>query len=131
MQVTAEHKLTEAGVRLISVTEGMGDDPNSKMMRGFIAVMKEKYANDAATLTCRDRRGNARAGYWNGGPVPFGYESRVATIDGRKERKKLALHDGEAAVVRLVVQLACVGLPSFLVLESASLTFCTYPECGR
>ena len=109
-QVTAEHKLTEAGVRLISVTEGMGDDPNSKMMRGFIAVMNEKYANDAATFTCRDRRGNARAGYWNGGPVPFGYQSFVATVDGRKERKKLAVHEGEAEVVRLIVQLACFGL---------------------
>ncbi len=109
-QVTAEHKLTEAGVRLISVTEGMGDDPNSKMMRGFIAVMNEKYANDAATFTCRDRRGNARAGNWNGGVVPFGYTAYVASVDGRKERKKLAVHEGEAVVVRLIIQLACVGL---------------------
>lgn len=31
-------------------------------------------------------------------------------MDGRKERKKLAVDEGEAAVVRLIVQLACVGL---------------------
>lgn len=109
-QVTAEHKLTEAGVKLISVIEGMGDDPNSRMMRGFIAVMNEKYANDASTFTCRDRRGNAQAGYWNGGPVPFGYESRVVTVEGRKERKKLFVREDEAATVRLAVQLACSGL---------------------
>ncbi|WP_419809030.1 recombinase family protein [Sphingomonas sp.] len=109
-QVTAEHKLTEAGVKLISVIEGMGDDPNSRMMRGFIAVMNEKYANDASTFTCRDRRGNAQAGYWNGGPVPFGYESRVVSVEGRKERKKLFVRAPEAAVVRLIVQLACTGL---------------------
>lgn len=109
-QVTAEHKLTEAGVKLISVIEGMGDDPNSRMMRGFIAVMNEKYANDASTFTCRDRRGNAQAGYWNGGPVPFGYESRVVTIEGRKERKKLFAREDEAATVRLIVKLACSGL---------------------
>ncbi len=88
----------------------MGDDPNSRMMRGFIAVMNEKYANDASTFTCRDRRGNAQSGYWNGGIVPFGYESRVVSVDGRKERKKLFIRDDEAAVVRLTVQLACVGL---------------------
>lgn len=109
-QVTAEHKLAEAGVKLISVIEGMGDDPNSRMMRGFIAVMNEKYANDASTFTCRDRRGNAQAGYWNGGPVPFGYESRVVSVEGRKERKKLFVREPEAAVVRLMVQLACTGL---------------------
>lgn len=109
-QVTAEHKLTEARVKLISVIEGMGDDPNSRMMRGFIAVMNEKYANDASTFTCRDRRGNAQAGYWNGGPVPFGYESRVVTVEGRKERKKLFVREDEAATVRLTLQLACSGL---------------------
>lgn len=109
-QVIAEHKLTEAGVKLVSVIEGMGDDPNSKMMRGFIAVMNEKYANDASTFTCRDRRGNAQSGYWNGGPVPFGYESRVVTVEGRKERKKLFVREDEATIVRLTVQLACSGL---------------------
>jgi DNA invertase Pin-like site-specific DNA recombinase len=109
-QVTAEHKLAEAGVRLVSLVEDLGDDPNGKMMRSMIAIMNEKYANDASVFTCRDRRGNAAAGYWNGGPVPFGYESRVVVTDGRKGRKKLFVREDEAAVVRLVYSLASVGL---------------------
>lgn len=109
-QVTAEHKLAEAGVRLVSLVEDLGDDPNGKMMRSMIAIMNEKYANDASVFTCRDRRGNANAGYWNGGPVPFGYESRVVVTDGRKGRKKLFVREDEAAVARLIYSLASVGL---------------------
>ena len=76
----------------------------------MIAVMNEKYANDASIFTCRDRRGNAAAGYWNRGPVPFGYESRVVVTDGRKGRKKLFILEQEAAVVRLIYELATLGL---------------------
>ena len=109
-QVVAEHRLSEAGVRLVSLVEDIADDPNGRMMRSMIAVMNEKYANDASIFTSRDRRGNARSGFWNGGPVPFGYESRVVATDGRKGRKKLFILDEEAAVVRLVFELASQGL---------------------
>lgn len=109
-QVTAEHRLSEAGVRLVSLVEDISDDPNDRMMRSMIAVMNEKYANDASIFTARDRRGNAAAGYWNGGPVPFGYESRVVVTDGRKGRKKLFLVESEAIVVRLIHELADTGL---------------------
>lgn len=109
-QVTAEHRLSEAGVRLVSLVEDIADDPNGRMMRSMIAVMNEKYANDASIFTCRDRRGNANAGYWNGGPVPFGYESRVVVTDGRKGRKKLVIVEEEAAIVRFIYKLATFGL---------------------
>lgn len=46
-QVTSEHKLTEAGVRLVSLTEGFGDDANGQLVRSMIAVVNEKYAVDA------------------------------------------------------------------------------------
>lgn len=109
-QVTAEHRLSEAGVRLVSLVEDIADDPNGRMMRSMIAVMNEKYANDASIFTARDRRGNASAGYWNGGPIPYGYESRVVVTDGRKGRKKLFIREEEATVVRLIYELADVGL---------------------
>ena len=51
---------------------------------------------DAATFTRRDRRTNARSGYWNGGPVPFGYETRPALVLDRKERRQLYAKEDEA-----------------------------------
>lgn len=109
-QLVAEHKLAQANVELISVIEGTANDPNSKLMRSFMGLMNEKYAMDASYFTRRDRRGNALAGYWNGGPVPYGYKSVCGRIDGRKERRKLAIIEEEAAIVRLIFELALSGL---------------------
>lgn len=97
--------MSEAGVRLISLIEDLGDDANGRMMRSMIAVMNQKYADDASVFTS-DRRGNAASGFWNGGPIPFGYQSRVVVTDGRKGCKKLFVREEEAAVVRLVFDLA-------------------------
>jgi DNA invertase Pin-like site-specific DNA recombinase len=81
-QVVSDHKLEQAGVRVISLTEDFADDANGRVMRGMIGVMNEKYAIDASIFTRRDRRGNAQAGYFNGGPVPFGYQARTVAVEG-------------------------------------------------
>ena len=109
-QITAEHRLTEAGVRLVSLTEAFGEDATGKMMRSIVGVINEKYANDASLFTRRDRRGNARSGFWNGGPVPFGYETRTVRVDGKKERRQLFEVEEQARVVRLIFDLAETGL---------------------
>lgn len=68
--VVSERRLAKAQVRLVSLTENFGQDANGGMMRSLVAMMNEKYARDASNFTRRDRRGNARKGYYNGGPVP-------------------------------------------------------------
>jgi len=108
-QVVSEHKLTQAAVELVSLTEGSANDPTSRLMRSITAAINEKYALDASLFTRRDRRGNAQAGYWNGGVAPFGYKSVVAAVHGRKERMKLAIIEEEASVVRLIFELSLRG----------------------
>ena len=109
-QVVSEHKLAEAQIELVSLTENFGQDATGRMIRSIVAIMNEKYAQDASLFTRRDRRGNARAGYWNGGPVPFGYRSETVAIEGKKERKKLFIVEEEAIVVREIFDLASRGL---------------------
>lgn len=109
-QIVSEAKLAEAGVNVHSLTEAFGNDATGKMLRGVIGLMNEKYANDAAVFTRRDRRQNASRGYFNGGNVPYGYESRTVQIDGKKERKKLFIVDDEAAVVRKIYDMAEFGV---------------------
>ena len=99
-------RLEAAGVDFVSITEAFPNNPTGKMMRGVVGLMNEKYALDAAQFTRRDRRRNAEKGFFNGGNVTFGYESRTAQTDGDKERKKLFVVDDEAAVVRLIYSLA-------------------------
>lgn len=109
-QVTSEERLARAGVALVTVLEGEATDANSKVTRHIFAAMNEKYAIDASSFTRRDRRHNAEQGYWNGGPVPYGYRAVIASIGGRKQRKKLAICEEEAAVVSTIYQLALTGL---------------------
>ena len=109
-QLTTEHRLAKAGVALITVLEGEANDANSKVVRNMFSVINEKYAVDASSFTRRDRRYNATRGYWNGGLPPFGYKAVVASTDGSKVRKKLALVEDETAIVRLIYDLALHGL---------------------
>jgi site-specific DNA recombinase len=50
-------------------------------------------------------RSNAEAGYTNGSVAPFGYRKVVALTVGKKQRKKLAIDDAEAVVVKRVFAL--------------------------
>ena len=109
-QIVSEAKLAEAGVNVHSLTESFADDATGRMLRGVIGLMNEKYANDAAVFTRRDRRQNAARGFFNGGPVSYGYCSRTVQIDGKKERKRLFIVEDEAAVVRKIYDMAEFGV---------------------
>ncbi|MFN6933918.1 MAG: recombinase family protein [Tsuneonella sp.] len=109
-QMSADNRLAKAGVSLITVLEGEALDANAKFNRNILGAVNEKYATDASAFTRRDRRHNARLGFWNGGPLPFGYRSVVAVTDGKKDRKRLAVVEDEAAIVRLIYDLALRGV---------------------
>lgn len=111
-QLEAEEMLEEAGVRILSITDAMGEGDEGRLGRSLVGMINEKYARDASKATRRNRRLNAERGYWNGGPVPFGYEARTVHRDGRKERRKLFVVDEQAEVVRLIYRLAQVGTGS-------------------
>lgn len=102
--------LGDAGVEVISITENFGEGRRTKRMGQTISAMvAEQQAIDASIYTAKSRRENARQGFYNGGPVAFGYESYVARKDGQKERMKLQIVPGEAAVVREIFDWADMG----------------------
>ncbi|MGY6551246.1 MAG: recombinase family protein [Erythrobacter sp.] len=101
--------LAEAGVEMVSVTENFGTGRSKRMGQGVVALMDEQRAIDDAIYTCKSRRENARKGFYNGGPVPFGYETYVAHTDGSKERRKLRLLESEAILVRQIFDWAEQG----------------------
>jgi len=43
---------------------------------------------------------NARQGYWNGGPAPYGYRTVTAGMRGNTVKKKLKIEPSEAIIVR-------------------------------
>jgi site-specific DNA recombinase len=105
-----ETTLQDCGIDIISTSENFGRGRASRLSRHVAAVVGAKYADDASIHTAKSRRENARQGNWNGGPIPFGYESYVHESHGKKERKRLRICEPEARVVRLIFEWAALGL---------------------
>ena len=109
-QVQTFARLKRAKVRLHSLTQNFSDDAMGGMLRNLIASFDEYFALETAKHTRRTMRRNAEEGFFNGGPVPFGYESQTVEMRGTKAKKKLFIHEGNARTVRLIFDLATVGV---------------------
>jgi DNA invertase Pin-like site-specific DNA recombinase len=80
------------------------------MLRRIISLFDEYQSKENAKHTLRAMRENARQGYFNGARPPFGYRTEALDLPGRKgQKKRLAVEDGEAAIVRRVFALYLHG----------------------
>lgn len=102
-------RLAKNGVRLISITQDLGDDPMSVMMRQIMALFDEYQSKENAKHTLRAMRENARQGFWNGSRPPFGYRIVAAEQRGARTKKKIEPDEAQAETVRLMFRLARVG----------------------
>jgi site-specific DNA recombinase len=98
-------RLRKAGVRLVSITQDLGDDPMSVMVRQVFALFDEYQSKENAKHTLRAMQENARQGFWNGSKAPYGYAVVAAEQRGAKTKKRLAVDPVEAEVVRLIYRL--------------------------
>ena len=102
-------KLTRNGVRLVSITQELGDDPMGLMMRQIMALFDEYQSRENAKHTLRAMKENARQGFWNGSRPPIGYCVVDAELRGAKMKRKLAIDPVHAETVRLIFRLALMG----------------------
>ena len=91
-------KLAKNGVRLVSITQEMGDDPMQVMMRQIMALFDEYQSKENAKHTLRAMQENARQGFWNGSKAPYGYAVVDAEQRGAKTKKRLAIDPVEDRV---------------------------------
>jgi site-specific DNA recombinase len=102
-------KLAKNGVRLLSITQEMGDDPMHVMMRQIMALFDEYQSKETAKHVLRAMRENARQGFWNGSLPPIGYRVVAAEQRGAKIKKKLEIDPLHADTVRLMFRLSLHG----------------------
>lgn len=76
-----KHTLKENGVRVLSATEGIGDNPTGILMESILEGFAEYYSRELSQKIRRGMLSNAEKGMVNG-PVPFGYKKGP---DGRFE----------------------------------------------
>ncbi len=103
-QVLATH-----GVELVSATQEIPEGPMGALMETMLVAF-DAHQSEANAATVRDMMlANAANGNWNGAAVPFGYESIEAERSGTKIRKRLAVKQAEAEIVRLIHKLYLHG----------------------
>ncbi len=95
-------RLSAHGVRLLSVTQELGNDPTHDMVRKFIAICDEHQSRENAKHVLRSMKENARQGFWNGARPPFRYKTVEAERRGARIKKKLEIDNVEAEVVRRI-----------------------------
>src|SRR5215470_8138685 len=104
-------KLAKHGVRVVSITQPVGDDsePVQAMMRKVIALFDEYQSKENAKHVIRSMKENARQGFWNGATAPLGYRLVEAEKRGTKIKKKLAIDPVEVETIRLIFKLYLHG----------------------
>jgi len=103
-------KLAKNGVKVVSITQELGDDPMSNMMRKIMTLFDEYQSKENGKHTLRAMKENARQGFWNGSRPPLGYRVVVAEQRGAKLKKKLEIDPVQAQKVRDIYKLALFGV---------------------
>ena len=96
----AHHELKRIGIKVISVTEGLDDSPESEMMRAVLEGMNQYYSANLARETMKGLLENAHKGLYNGGRVPFGFD----IVD-----KKYVINEFEAQAVKMIFDMVLAG----------------------
>ena len=104
-------KLAKHGIRVVSVTQPIGDDSTSQMLRQVIQVFDEHTSRENGKNVRRAMRENAEQGFWNGTTPPLGYRTFVAEVRGQKNKKRIEKDPVEADLVTTIYDLYLNGVP--------------------
>ena len=90
---TAIHKKTlrDNGVKVLSAMENIPDTPEGIILESLLEGMNQYYSAELAQKVSRGMKETRRKGYYQGGPLLYGYQ-----LDGRK----IVINESEAEVVR-------------------------------
>ena len=117
--------LRRRGVRLVSITQPIADDPAGRMTRQILGLIDQYSSEENGRQVKRVMVENAKQGFWNGATAPLGYRRFDAEQRGEKIKKKIEIDPVEAEVVRLIFRLyldgdAATGTPPLGIKKIAS-----------
>lgn len=101
----AKRALSKSGISIQSISQPLNDDSTGEMVESIIVAFDSFTSKEIGKHTSRAMKENARQGFWNGSRPPFGYDAIEAERRGDKVKKKLAINEAEAIIVRRVFDL--------------------------
>lgn len=108
-------KLKKNGVRIVSVTEAISEEPEGVILESLLEGLAEYYSKNLAQNVSRGMRVARQHGFFTGGAIPYGY---------RVEEKKLVPDEKEARVVQKVFEMYADRVPmSDIIAEINRLGF--------
>ena len=107
---SAVHKaeLKKYGVRVISATENITDEPEGIMLEGLLESLAEYYSANLSKHVKRGMRESVLAGNQTGGIPPYGYK-----VVG----KKLVVDEDTAPVIKYIFEQYAKGMPKKQIIE--------------
>jgi site-specific DNA recombinase len=101
-------KLQAKGIKVISTTQPIEDNPAGKLMETIFAAFDQYESDLNAYRTMAAMRENAECGYFNGSKAPFGFKVEKKKV-GKNDRGKLVPNDEETPIGRVVFTLCIEG----------------------
>ncbi|WP_309143582.1 recombinase family protein [Bradyrhizobium sp. CCGB01] len=96
-------------MRLVSITQELGDDPAQVMMRQVIALFDEYQSRENAKHVLRAMKEHARQGFYNGSPLPLGYTLEEVEKRGARIKKRLCVDPVDAETIKTIFKLYRLG----------------------
>lgn len=90
----------DCGVKVISVSEPIGNSPADKMLLTVLSGINEYYVQNLSTEVMKGLKENAFKCETTGGPPPLGYDF----VD-----KKLVINETEAEAIKLIYEMCAEG----------------------
>jgi DNA invertase Pin-like site-specific DNA recombinase len=115
-------ELRRAGVRVLSVTQELAEDPMGTLMEGFFECIDQYESEVNGLRTAAAMREAVRQGFYPGGLTPYGFcKVPVEVRVGKKPRYKLAIELGEAEILRTMYRLYITGSGALKVAEALNV----------
>ena len=107
--VTYKHMLKKHGVRVVSATERISDDPEGIMMEGMLESIAEYYSANLSKHVRRGQRESALNGTYIGGIPPFGF---------KVENKRLVADEEKAPIIKWAFAQYASGMPKQQIMDA-------------
>lgn len=104
-----KHTLKKHGVRVVSATENISDDPEGIMLEGMLESLAEYYSANLSKHVKRGQRESVIKGTYTGGIPPFGF---------KVVNKKLVGDDEKAPIIKWIFDQYAAGTPKKQIMDT-------------